>query len=551
MGKWKTHGSAFFKEKAAREQQILITLQCDPWEPNWRKLMQIERTILCGLVAGLLASQMVSGSETRSLSREVLRDKIMGGWVGKMAGAAYGTPDEFKAQGKIMNFIPKWEPNQAAMSINNDDLYVQMTFAAVLDQVGMDATSEQFGEAFKNSKYDLCHANAGARRNLNRGIKPPWSGHPKYNFHSDDIDFQIEADFIGLMCPGLPRLSNQYCERVGRVMNYGDGLYGGMWLCGMYSAAFFETDMVKIIDAGLACIPSRSQYAKLIRDVVAWHAQYPDDWKKCWQLLEDKWDRNDVCPEGALAPFNIDAKFNGGYIALGLLYGRGDLGKTIEIATIAGQDSDCNPGNAAGVLGVIMGYDKIPEVWKAGIPKVMDTRFAYTDVTLRDVITATEKHALELIKRAGGKVTDTKVIIPRQTPKAAKFEEWPAGVPFQKVGVEESPWTWQGNWTNSPNGRTSTNPNNEVTFKFKGVAVAVVGPLSKEGGRAEVYVDGKKSPFILDAYVEPKTHDNILWHVYGLKPGEHTLRIVTIAEADARSKARKITIEKAVLYRAK
>jgi hypothetical protein len=44
------------------------------------------------------------------------------------------------------------------------------------------------------------------------------------------------------MCPGLPRESNRYCDRVGRVMNYGDGLYGGMFVCGMYAAAFFESN---------------------------------------------------------------------------------------------------------------------------------------------------------------------------------------------------------------------------------------------------------------------------------------------------------------------
>ena len=28
------------------------------------------------------------------------------------------------------------------------------------------------------------------------------SGHPDYNVHANDIDFQIESDFIGLMTPG-------------------------------------------------------------------------------------------------------------------------------------------------------------------------------------------------------------------------------------------------------------------------------------------------------------------------------------------------------------
>jgi hypothetical protein len=36
--------------------------------------------------------------------------------------------------------------------------------------------------------------------------------------HADDMDFQIEADFIGIMCPWLPQVSNQFRERVGRVI---------------------------------------------------------------------------------------------------------------------------------------------------------------------------------------------------------------------------------------------------------------------------------------------------------------------------------------------
>ena len=45
-----------------------------------------------------------------------------------------------------------------------------------------------------------------------------------------------------MMTPGLPQASNDIALRVGRVMNYGDGIYGGMFVACMYSAAFFESD---------------------------------------------------------------------------------------------------------------------------------------------------------------------------------------------------------------------------------------------------------------------------------------------------------------------
>ena len=36
--------------------------------------------------------------------------------------------------------------------------------AETMDRLGFDATVEQYGEAFKDSQYNLWHANAGARR---------------------------------------------------------------------------------------------------------------------------------------------------------------------------------------------------------------------------------------------------------------------------------------------------------------------------------------------------------------------------------------------------
>lgn len=94
-------------------------------------------------------------------------------------------------------------------------------------------------------------------------------------------------------------------------MNYGDGIYGGMFVSCMYSAAFFEKDPRKIVEAGLACIPARSEYAQTIADVLKWHQQHPGDWTRNWELIERRWNTAEPCPEGALLPFNIDAKLNG------------------------------------------------------------------------------------------------------------------------------------------------------------------------------------------------------------------------------------------------
>jgi hypothetical protein len=506
-------------------------------------------SLIMAFVLGQSVVMYAAKSEPRHIGRAELLDKIKGGWAGQMIGVSYGAPTEFRAQGKILEGELKWDPDRVENSIHQDDLYVEMTFAHVMDTVGLNATSEQYGEAFKTSKYGLWHANAAARRNLNRGIKAPMSGNPRYNIHANDIDFQIEADFIGLMSPGLPRYSNLYCDRVGRVMNYGDGVYGGMFVCGMYSAAYFESDPRKVVEAGLACIPSQSSYAAIIRDLLEYSASNPEDWRKVWQLIEDKWDKDDVCPDGALQPFNIDAKLNGAYIAFGLLFGKGDFGKTMEIATRCGQDSDCNPSSAAGVLGVTLGYSKIPDFYKGGIDKIADTKFEYTDYSFKDIVKSTEDRAMSLIAEAGGKITETDITLPTQTPRPPKLEQWNPGHPYKIVNVQDASWTWQGNWQDDKNTKAASSAGAEATLRFEGVAVALMGQLSQEGGRADVYLDGRKLN-VLDAYIVPNTFDNTLWHAYSLKLGRHTLRIVLREDSDERSKGKKVAIQQAVLYKA-
>ena len=505
------------------------------------------------------AAAAAAPEPARRISRQTLEDKIRGGWAGQMIGVSYGAPTEFRSNGKIivdnLNGYRDWKPRRVENAIHQDDLYVEMTFAEVMDKIGLDATTEQYGEMFKDSKYELWHANAGARRLLNRGIKAPMSGHPQHNIHADDIDFQIESDFIGMMTPGLPAEANKYADRVGRVMNWGDGLYGGMFFSGMYSAAFFETDPRKVVELGLKSIPPDSRYAELVADVLRWSQENPGDWTATWKLIEEKWDHGDLCVDGALKPFNIDAKLNGGYVVLGLLYGGGDFAKTLEVSARSGQDSDCNPSSAAGILGVMLGYEGIPEVWRAGIPALADVRFAFTQYSFNEIVASTVARAEKVVQGVGGKVTPAEFEIPALAPVAPPLEQWKMGVPQALVAIGEPAWKFSGpfsrkhykGWEGTFDYMESTGAGGEATFTFEGTGLAIVGFHSREGGRADVILDGNKAGEI-DAWIPERTNDNDYWHVQDLAPGKHVVRIVTRADADSRSKGAKLKIINAVVY---
>lgn len=518
-------------------------------------LLGMVLVVACLTQASRLVAQ--GSRDVRTLSRSAFEDKIRGGWAGQMIGVSFGAPTEFTSNGRIIEGeLPPWTPARIENAITQDDLYVEMTFAAVMDRIGLEATTEQYGEAFRTSKYELWHANAGARRLLARGVPAPRSGDPKHNAHANDIDFQIESDFIGLMTPGLPREAAKYCARVGRVMNAGDGLYGGYFVTGMYAAAFFERDPRRVVELGLAMLPAGSRYARVIRDVLAWSQRYPADWKRTWQLIEEKWDKDDPCPDGALQPFNIDASLNGAYIALGLLYGGGDVAQTLDVATRAGQDSDCNPSNAIGILGVMLGYDAIPARWKSGIPAIANQKFEYTDYSFEDIVRSTITRAETVVRTAGGRVDSRHLSIPVQTAVPPALEQVDFGKPDRRIPVTDSAWELSAGWAaplagmdgRPRNGRVTTTAGAQATLTFSGTAVVLLGDLVRDGGKARVFLDGAPAGEV-DAYIPPDTHDNVLWHVFGLAPGTHTVRIETIADRNPASSGRAVSLSGAVVYR--
>jgi hypothetical protein len=495
------------------------------------------------------------GRAVRTISLEELRDRIAGGWAGQMIGVSYGAPTEFKGLQRILPVaeVPKWTPERVSNSLEQDDLYVDMTFAQVLDDKGLSATTDDFGAMFREAKYMLWHANLAARRNLKRGVPASLSGTPRYNSHANDIDFQIESDFIGLMAPGMPQSALRIAERAGRVMNYGDGIYGGVFVSCMYSAAFFERDPHAVVRAGLACLPEKSPYAQVISDLLAWHDANPNDWEAVWHLLAKKWDGREPCPDGALRPFNIDAKLNGAYIALGLLYGDGDMTKTLDVATRAGQDSDCNPSSAGGILGVMLGYAKIPELWKSGIPAIADRKFSYTNFTFKTIVESTYQRAVKLAGEEGGQLKGKSLRVKLQQPEPAAYELWDDyGSPVERIAYSDPRWQFTGDWREDERktSRSTDRKAASAAIQFEGTGAIVTGPYMPGGGKAEIYLDGKLDR-VVDVYPDEDSWKNgeAVWHAFHLKPGPHSVRIVVLGEPYPGSSGSTISVEGLVVFR--
>ena len=293
-------------------------------------------------------------------------------------------------------------------------------------------------------------------------MTPPASGHWKNNPHANCLDFQIEADFAGIMAPGMVNSATEICDRVGHIMAYGDGWYGGVYVAAMYSLAYVSDDVEYVVTEALKSIPQETTFYECMTDVINWYKQYPKDWKKCWEEIEKKWGSSDIdCPSCVEVPANIGTCVNGAYIILGLLYGQGDFEKTIDISTRAGQDSDCNPASSGGILGTMIGYNRIPEKFRKELTVVADTPFNNA-VSFNKGCELSFEHALQMIEKNGGKVGGDEVIIHFQEPESVQLEISFEGLKLdKKVAVE--------NWiADFP------------TFEFEGVGAVIEGELKGE-----------------------------------------------------------------------
>ena len=361
----------------------------------------MQKTVVGAVAVAMAFSVGAVRAAERTILVDDFRDRMEGAWIGQSAGVAYGSPTEFRWNGSIVpaERMPKWKPGLINGTFKQDDLYVEMTFIDVLDRMGLDVSSREAGIAFANSRYRLWCANNNARNNLRRGIAAPASSHPKFHRTTDDIDYQIEADYSGILAPGLPQAAVDLGETFGRIMNYGDGLYAGQFVGALYANAYFENDRVKVVEKALKAIPAESRYAQMVRDMLAWHRADPKSWQSAWTNAVNRYFEKDTCKHVSTPRINV--RVNGAMVLLGFLWGEGDMDRTMYVSTAGGFDSDCNPSSACGVLGVMLGVRKLAK-YVEGYDRTK--KWEFTDYDHARLMEVSERLARRIVVKYGGRV---------------------------------------------------------------------------------------------------------------------------------------------------
>ncbi len=274
-------------------------------------------------------------------------DKVYGGWLGKCLGGAAGAPVEgFK------KLIPYEHYSEVLRTdLPNDDLDLQLLWLEVLQKKGIHINSKDLADAWEEQCWYPFSEYGIFLKNYERGILPPYSGWFNNPLFKEGEGCPIRSEIWGMIFPGIPEKAASYAY-MDAVLDHADA---SVWIEQYYAAieaaAFFENDIRTLVLGQIDFLPEGSEPRKCVELLFKIYQQENKDWEKARTRLMRKYAHFDF----------TNSITNLGIVILALLYGEGDLDKTINIAFRCGYDTDCTCATVGAILGIILGAHQIPE----------------------------------------------------------------------------------------------------------------------------------------------------------------------------------------------
>jgi hypothetical protein len=184
-----------------------------------------------------------------------------------------------------------------------------------------------------------------------------------------------------------------------------------------------------------------------------------------------------------------------------------------------------------------------------------DSLFINTDYSFNKAVDKTLEYAKKLAVQNGGEATDAEVKIKLQQPQPMALEvAFPKLVFDKKVSVfSNEGWETKGKWETVGENKSKfcSTAGDEISFTFEGTGVSIVGNWLKDGGKADVFVDGQMKRTI-DCYFNFAKQEHWymnLYHITNLPEGKHTVKLVVKGEKRPESEGAKVYVNEALVFK--
>jgi len=321
------------------------------------------------------------------LSRADYQDRLRAFWLsqsianwtglqteGRRTQIPYYTDEDWDKFGFILNQSPWWSAD--------DDTDIEYIYQHALEMYETEIlTPEQIRDQWLehiNGEYVWVSNESAYYLMRNEGLLPPETSLPENNPNWEQIDAQLTTEIFGLFAPGRPDVALQMGELPVQVTARGDAELAAKFYIIMYSLASYAIQIITdtngdgdpydeqvfwLADQARAQTPDDSYIAGMYDWVMNEYNNNPD--KDDWEATRDAFYIEYIVggADGYQYTNWYDSGSNFGFSMISLMYGEGDLPRTVRIGTLAGMDSDNPTATWGGLLGFLYGYEGVQKAY--------------------------------------------------------------------------------------------------------------------------------------------------------------------------------------------
>jgi ADP-ribosylglycohydrolase len=310
-----------------------------------------------------------------------LANRILGGWLGRIAGCNLGkpvengdfwTPDRIRAYLEmadaypLRDYIPLPEPmpegfrfhrswpettrGRVRGSARDDDIDYSILAVWLLEHYGSGLTPDHVAQAWLAflPYLQVFTAERAVMINLLHNVPIASVGETR-NPYREWIGALIRADVFGWVLAGRPGIAARLVYSDASLSHRCNGIYAAMWAAALVSLACVAAKPQEAVEQSLDFVPAGSRLAEALNSV---HELYRTG--RTWE----------AAVETIRARFGeyswVHSINNACLITAGLLWGDGDFTATVGLTVQGGWDTDSNGATAGSVIGTVLGAGQLP-----------------------------------------------------------------------------------------------------------------------------------------------------------------------------------------------
>jgi ADP-ribosylglycohydrolase len=328
----------------------------------------------------IMASWPNDSQASSAVAPEDLDDRVLGGWLGRIAGCNLGKPvengemwtahrirDYLELAGAwpLRDYFPVLDPMPPDLefrenwvettrglvngSARDDDIDYAILGLHLLELHGEHLSKEHVAQAWLSllPYLQVYTAERATYCNLLNGLDAGRVASHR-NPYREWIGALIRGDAFGWTNPGNPRRAAEMAYRDASLSHVANGIYGEMWSAALVASAFTSGSARAAYDRALLYVPAQSRLAHALVRVRELRDQGAT-WEEAVERIQAE-----------LGHYSwVHTINNAAIIAAGLLWGEDEFA-SVGLTVSGGWDTDSNGATAGSVLGVLTGASKLP-----------------------------------------------------------------------------------------------------------------------------------------------------------------------------------------------